>query len=310
MKQFKVLSLLVAVLLLTACSENGDDSDSSGNANANISLYSSLEFPKVKGDKSEVITHSTTQNGVNYVTYSFEWDHQLKAQRWTCYYFTAKNKEKNWNRDNWKKGVNWDGKYWKGDPFQKDPKVPDSEQPSVSEFKNSSFPDKNFSYFQRGHICPSEDRMLSVDANGQTFYMTNMFPQGEFFNGKLWSVMEAFVREKWGKNITGTDTLFVVKGGTIDKENQILCRTRNGFIVPRYFFMALLLKRGNVYQAMGFWVEHINSDHSGDKLSDYACNIRTLEEKTGIDFFCNLPDDVESSVENWNMTTIVKRWLL
>ena len=296
MKQFKVLSLLVAVLLLTACSDNGDDSDSSGNANANISLYSSLEFPKVKGDKSEVITHSTSQYGV---TYSFEWDHQLKAQRWTCYYFTAKNKEKNWNRNN-----------WGSDPFQPDPKIPASEQPSVTgEFSGSSFPEKGFSYFQRGHICPSEDRMASKDANEQTFYMTNMMPQGDLFNGKLWAAMEAFVRN-WGKKCTGTDTLFVVKGGTIDKESQILCRTRNGFIVPRYFFAALLLKRNTSYQSMGFWVEHINSDHSSDPLIDYACNIRTLEEKTGIDFFCNLPDNVESSVETSNLANIKRLWNL
>lgn len=296
MKQFKVLSLLVAVLLLTACSDNGDDSDSSGNANANISLYSSLEFPKVKGDKSEVITHSTSQYGV---TYSFEWDHQLKAQRWTCYYFTAKNKEKNWNRNN-----------WGSDPFQPDPKIPASEQPSVTgEFSGSSFPEKGFSYFQRGHICPSEDRMASKDANEQTFYMTNMMPQGDLFNGKLWAAMEAFVRNR-GKKCTGTDTLFVVKGGTIDKESQILCRTRNGFIVPRYFFMALLSKRNGIYQAMGFWVEHINSDHSSDPLINYACNIRSLEEKTGIDFFCNLPDDVESTVETQSLVKIENIWNL
>ena len=224
---------------------------------------------------------------------------QLKAQRWTCYYFTAKNKEKNWNRNN-----------WGSDPFQPDPKIPASEQPSVTgEFSGSSFPEKGFSYFQRGHICPSEDRMASKDANEQTFYMTNMMPQGDLFNGKLWAVMEAFVRN-WGKKCTGTDTLFVVKGGTIDKESQILCRTRNGFIVPRYFFMALLSKRNGIYQAMGFWVEHINSDHSSDPLINYAYNIRSLEEKTGIDFFCNLPDDVESTVETQNMTVIKRLWNL
>jgi endonuclease G len=151
--------------------------------------------------------------------------------------------------------------------------------------------------------------MASKDANEQTFYMTNMMPQGDLFNGKLWAAMEAFVRN-WGKKCTGTDTLFVVKGGTIDKESQILCRTRNGFIVPRYFFMALLSKRNGIYQAMGFRVEHINSDHSSDPLINYACNIRTLEEKTGIDFFCNLHDDLESTVETQNMTVIKRLWNL
>lgn len=308
MKWFKVLSLLLAAFLLAACSnDDGDDSNGSGNANANISLYSGLEFPKIKGGKSEVIMHKTSDYGV---TYSYEWDHDLRSQRWTCYYFTAKNKVKNWSRDRWKSTS------WGGDPFQPDPDIPKEEQPNVKgEFSGSSYPEKGFSYFQRGHVCPSEDRMASKDANEQTFYMTNMYPQGDLFNGKLWAVMEGFVRNDWGKNISGKDTLFVVKGGTIDKESQILCRTRNGFIVPRYFFMALLLKRTDVkmnvsYQAMGFWVEHINSDHSGDPLVDYACNIRTLEEKTGIDFFCNLPDNVEKSLETQNMTVIKRLWNL
>lgn len=295
MKHLKILSLLLTILLLAACDDNNDEGGSSGNSNKNIAAYSSLEFPKTKGGKSEVITHSTSQYGV---TYSYEWDHLLKAQRWTCYYFTVKNREINWSRNQ-----------WGSDPFQKDPKIPSNEQPNVTgEFSGSSYPEKGFSYFQRGHICASQDRMASKEANGQTFYMTNMMPQGELFNGKLWSKMEAFVRETWGKKISGNDTLFVVKGGTIDKESQILCRTKSGFIVPRYFFMALLLKRNTTYQALGFYVEHINSDHSSDPLAYYACNIRSLEEKTGIDFFCNLPDEVESSVETVDKTTIERLW--
>ena len=47
--------------------------------------------------------------------------------------------------------------------------------------------------------------------------------------------------------------------------------------------------------------------HSGDKLSQYAISIDELENKTGLDFFCNLPDDTENSVEadltlsDWNL---------
>ena len=36
----------------------------------------------------------------------------------------------------------------------------------------------------------------------------------------------------------------------------------------------------------------------GDKLGNYIVNIKTLEDKTGIDFFCNLPDGIEKEVEN------------
>ena len=299
---------MLLALAVTACSNDDDNGNTSpsANSNQNPAPYAGLEFPRVSNGNCTVVTHSTNDFGK---TYSLEWDHTLRAQRWTCFYFTKDNKVKNWSRNNWPNG----------DPFQKDPTIPANEQPNVQgEFSSSSYPDKGFSYFQRGHICASEDRVCSQEANGQTFYMTNMFPQGGNFNTGIWQKMEAFVRDSWGRKITGAnDTLFVVKGGTIDHENKILCRTKSGFIVPRYFFMALLLKRGNDnYQAMGFWVEHTNIDRSNDKLSDYVVNIRELEEKTcsragmndGIDFFCNLPDDIEERVETQDVATIKRLW--
>ena len=303
---------MLLALAIVAC---GDDDDNgkpslSNNENRNPAQYAGLEFPRVSSGNSTVVTHSTKGYGT---TYSLEWDHALRAQRWTCYYFTKDNYGGSWNRNNWKSTE------WGGDPFQKDPVIPASEQPSVQgEFSGSSFPDKGFSYFQRGHICASADRLYSKDANEQTYYMTNMFPQGANFNEGIWSKMESFVRNDWAKNLKSDDTLFVVKGGTIDHENQILCRTRSGFIVPRYFFMALLLKRYGTYQAMAFWIEHRSEDHRNDKLGDYVVNIRELEEKTcsragandGIDFFCNLPDDIEESVETQDVATIKRLWNL
>lgn len=311
MKLLRILPILFASLIIGACNDdNGNtDDDVTRNVNQNPAPYTALQFPKIKEGKSTVVTHSTPTFGT---TYSLEWDHMLKAQRWTCFYFTTQNKVKNWYRNQWKNTS------WGGDPFQKDPDIPADEQPSVfGEFSGSKFPDKGFTYFQRGHICASEDRVYSQDANEQTFYMSNMFPQGDNFNEGIWSKMEAFVRDDWGRKMTGTDTLFVVKGGTIDHENYILCRTNSGFIVPRYFFMALLLKKGNgSYQAMAFWIEHLNTDRSNDKLSDYVCNIRQLEENTmshpgkndGIDFFCNLPDNIEESVETQDINTIKRLW--
>jgi endonuclease G len=54
-------------------------------------------------------------------------------------------------------------------------------------------------------------------------------------------------------------------------------------------------------------VEHLNEDHSSDPLVDYVINIRELERRTGIDFFCNLPDDIEDEVETTTVDNI--KWL-
>ncbi|MBR6261783.1 MAG: DNA/RNA non-specific endonuclease, partial [Prevotella sp.] len=68
-------------------------------------------------------------------------------------------------------------------------------------------------------------------------------------------------------------------------------------IVPKYFFMAILCKNKQGYKAIGFWVEHLNEDRSNDNLIDYVVSIDELERLTGIDFFCNLPDDEEEQAE-------------
>ena len=41
-----------------------------------------------------------------------------------------------------------------------------------------------------------------------------------------------------------------------------------------------------------------------ENLKSYAVSIDELEEKTGIDFFCNLPDEIEEVVEK-NLVTSV-----
>lgn len=307
MKQIKIyLLMLLAALTVGSC---GSDNDGPGggvdntNTNANVVTpgmpdeITRLEFPKVKGGTSKVIVHETAQYGVNFCT---EFDTSKKSQRWSCYAVYKSNNLKGWNRQNWKskEGVSWNGKTWYNDPFLIDPEISDNLQPSIKEFGSSGF--------QRGHIVASEDRICSKDVNGQTFYMTNMQPQREEFNGRIWADMEAKIRSFLTYNMSkqaayANDTMYVCKGGTIDKSEQILGYTKNRFIVPKYFFAAVMIKNKSGHKAIGFWFEH-KVYPSTEKLSAHIVNIAKLEELTGIDFFCNLPDDEERLIENVNIT--------
>ena len=60
-------------------------------------------------------------------------------------------------------------------------------------------------------------------------------------------------------------------------------------IVPKFFYMALLAydKKTNTYRALGIWSPHYNNSKS-----EYI-TIQELQNRTGIDFFCNLSDDIE-----------------
>ena len=306
----KKLFLLIPLFLLTACGGGGDDgpeptptptptpSPSPDTKNANMNDASQneylarLEMPHTKSG-STVVTHAVTGYGVNY---SFEWDSSLRVQRWTCYTLTKQNMADNGNTRK---------KLWPdGDPWNYDPDIAKAQQQATyNELSKSYYPGSN-DYFEKGHICPSADRLYSKDVNEQTFFMTNILPMVAKFNGGIWGMMENRTRN-WANN---ADELYVCKGGTIDKTDQILCKTINNHIVPRYFFVALLHKKGDTYKALGFWAEHLNEDHSNDKLGNYVVSIDKLEELTGIDFFCNLPDDIETQVEGVSVDQIKSDW--
>lgn len=292
-----LLSLLamaaMAAALLTACGSDSDGNDGGGqgqkpsvNANANVATDDKavlrLEFPKLDDSgNSMVVVHRTSASTFDKdrVNYSIEWDKQKKSQRWSCYQMH--------------KGYN--GSYSRViRNYPDDPNIPVASRWANDYIYGSGF--------QHGHICPSADRTFSYEANMQTFYMSNMQPQYPKFNGYegsdlgLWLKMENKVTAL-AKQLKSTDTIWVCKGGTIDKEEHIIKRINDRLIVPKYFFMAILKKSSLGYAAFGFWAEQKDQWGTNEKLSKYAMSIDKLEKLTGIDFFCNLPDNEEKAVE-------------
>ena len=286
----KILVLLIGLTLLASCGDDNNDQPGTAtptqkNVNANPALrpeYRRLEMPHIKGSKTDlVVVHSTSEYGVNYI---LEWDCQKKSQRWSCYTLDRRNSPKNVNR--------WDAD--KGESqYPYDPDIPSAYIFAYDPYWGTGF--------DHGHICPSYDRLNSREANIQTFYLSNMQPQRNSFNAGIWLKMENMVGKTWNTN-QFRDTLYICKGGTIDKSDQILTTLSSGLIVPKYFFMAILCKNSQGYKALGFWVEQsndniTNNQRANDNIINYVVSIDELERLTGIDFFCNLPDDVEEAAE-------------
>ena len=289
------------------------------NANANWKMVENLstnypyayriEYPQVSYEnlsptkdgaetKNQIIVKQTADYGI---TYSVEWDNAKIANRWTCYTLHAGNSLSTTERH---------------DDFKADPEV------AVS----ATLADYNGSGFSRGHLCPSADRLCSEEQNKQTFFLTNMQPQYQSHNGGLWSRLESEVRNfATDDSYTSShcDTLYIVKAATItDKVTigdtevdgvypDIRCGTINQLLVPKFFYMALLHynKETDSYQALAFWTQHLSTTQPVANLGDYAISIDELEKRTGIDFFCNLPDEIEDAVEAtidldfWHLTT-------
>ena len=239
---------------------------------------SMLEIPALKGGSmNQFITHTTKRNGKDYPTYSLEYSYKYKHSYWIAYRF-----------DN-----TTGGNVGRNEAYKPDPELPSQYAAKHNDYTNSGY--------TRGHLCASSDRQYSKEANQQTFYMSNISPQsGNGFNqsGSAWTTGEDKV-QAWGYNISrSTDTLYVVKGGTIG-EGMIKGYIKNEIAIPKYFFMAVLFRSGDNYKAIGFYMPHENLKDDPDKKDPkkYLMSIDALEQETGIDFFHNLPDNIENTVE-------------
>lgn len=239
---------------------------------------SMLEIPALKGGSmNQFITHTTKRNGKDYPTYSLEYSYKYKHSYWIAYRF-----------DN-----TTGGNVGRNEAYKPDPESPSQYAAKHNDYTNSGY--------TRGHLCASSDRQYSKEANQQTFYMSNISPQsGNGFNqsGSAWNTGEDKV-QAWGYNISrSTDTLYVVKGGTIG-EGMIKGYIKNEIAIPKYFFMAVLFRSGDNYKAIGFYMPHENLKDDPDKKDPkkYLMSIDALEQETGIDFFHNLPDNIENTVE-------------
>lgn len=283
------LSLLSSCLFITSCDDDDNDfngkieiTDENRNANDASTDASLARWEMPATDTScDYITHYTSDGLLNY---AMEYSKEKMHSRWVAYRYDSKLKAQVTSRsDEW--GV----------------------EPFYNNNKTYQIATGFFGGYNRGHLVGSAERLYSHEANVQTFYMSNMSPMNGNFNSIYWGEIETLVRN-WGRNCGAGDTLYVVKGGTLD---SLLTTTtvRNTLgetvqmAVPKYYYIAVLsLSSEGKAKAIGFWIEH--KDFKDSSLSNLkkirqaaACTIDELEERTGIDFFCNVPDCIENIVE-------------
>ena len=89
----------------------------------------------------------------------------------------------------------------------------------------------------------------------------------------------------------------------------ILNKTRNTIgtekvVVPEYFYKIILDDSNGNYKMIAFLIPNKRSEKP---LYTYVVSVDSLEKLTGIDFFPNVDDKLESSLEK---RTDYKSWLL
>ncbi len=161
--------------------------------------------------------------------------------------------------------------------FEPDPDVADS--PVHSDYSGTGY--------DRGHMAPANDFKWDPTAMAECFYMTNMCPQVHELNNGAWKKIENYVHN-WASQL---GRIIVVTGPVMD--SHMAMTGRNGDIaVPTKFFKVVLAPE----QQMAIAFVYDNAEpHSG--IRRHVTTVREVEKMTGLDFFCQLADDVEEAVE-------------
>jgi endonuclease G len=143
--------------------------------------------------------------------------------------------------------------------------------------------------YTKGHLLPAADRKFSVSAYNETFLTSNISPQVYEFNAGIWLVLEEQVRE-WAKRY---NQLYIVTAGVLKPGLKTIGYEK--VAVPEYFYKVILDYTEPEIKAIAFLIPH---KESNKPLTDFIISIDELEQLTNINFFPELPDDIENRLES------------
>ncbi|MDD2345786.1 MAG: DNA/RNA non-specific endonuclease [Bacteroidales bacterium] len=158
--------------------------------------------------------------------------------------------------------------------------------------------------FDRGHIVRSKERSNNEINNRSTFLMSNIFPQTPDLNRGLWLNFEYYCE----KLCTQEDkNLFIYAGGVFVSDSTL--HGKGKIAIPDSCFKIVIItdfnnklpqinKNTEIIAVMMPNKEGIRRE----KWQNYTTTIRNIEVQTSYNFFSNLPQELQDSIENkkWN----------
>lgn len=146
---------------------------------------------------------------------------------------------------------------------------------------------KNSGY-DRGHLCAAADREFDEALYTETFLTSNIAPQVHEFNAGVWNRLEQKVRY-WAAKYDG---VYIVTGGILKPGLPTIGEEK--VAVPDQFYKIMLDYNQGDSKMIAFLMPNADEDKA---LYSYIVSVDTIESLTGIDFFPELDDALETKLE-------------
>lgn len=149
--------------------------------------------------------------------------------------------------------------------------------------------------YDRGHLAPNDAIGVNygVEAQRETFLMSNIAPQQPQFNRGLWAYIERIEQNNWAN---AREDVWVITGPIYTDDEKAKIRHQNRAIpVPSSYFKIFVDEEGSRIRILSFVVPH--DTKRGAALERLLRSVDEIESASGLDFNPDLPDPLEESLE-------------
>jgi len=241
------------------------------------------------GDFSSTPTseHLTMGNPSNALTDVNQPNNYLMEKPQYSMSYSRDNGGPNWV--SWHLDSSWLGSAPRQDDFRADTTLPTGwYRVQGTDFSGSGF--------DRGHMCPSADRTITITANSATFLMTNMIPQLPANNQGVWADLESYSRTL----VSQGNELYIISGG---QGLQYFIANGHVAVPAQTWKVIIVLPVGSndvsrvTTSTRTIAVVMPNSGTIGNDWRAYRVSVDQVEAITGFDFFSNVSSGIQAVIE-------------
>ena len=231
--------------------------------------------------------HLTMGNPSNAVTNVNQPNNYLMEKPQYSMSYSRDNGGPNWV--SWHLDSTWLGSTPRQDDFRADTTLPTGwYRVQSTDFSGSGF--------DRGHMCPSADRTITVTANSATFLMTNMIPQLPANNQGVWANLENYSRSL----VSQGNELYILSGG---QGLQFFIANGHVAVPAQTWKVIIVLPVGSndvsrvTTSTRTIAVVIPNSGSINSDWRTYRVSVDQIEAITGFDFFSNVSPGIQAVIE-------------
>lgn len=144
--------------------------------------------------------------------------------------------------------------------------------------------------YDRGHMAPNYAIAVCYgpEAQLQTFLMSNIIPQRSKLNRGIWNNLEKMEIRNYAQEL---EEIWVLTGGIFEGNEHLA----SGVNIPSACYKIIVDEQNGNPRILAFIIgQNING---AEDFTNFLTSVDMIEQKTGLDFLSDLPDEVENRME-------------